>query len=307
MLGIENFGSYFPSKKNDNTNLIETFDINEHFINKKIGVKYRTECNEDEYSVDIGYKAFLDLEQNSDFNRDDLDCLVVVTQTPTYGIPHDSAVIHSMLDLNKHCACFDISLGCSGYVYALSIIHSYMVQNGFTKGVLITADPYSKIINKNDKNTALLFGDAATATLISDTPKYLLGKFSFGTDGAGWENLKKVDGKFVMNGASVYNFATETVVDNVENLLAVSNLGIDDVDMFYFHQGSKYMVNSLATILGINRKKFLFGATEYGNTVSSSIPLLLKENINNNEEKTILISGFGVGLSWASAIITKIN
>src|SRR6185437_3685113 len=145
--------------------------------------------------------------------------LVVVTQNPDRNIPHVSAQLHGRAGLSESCAVFDISLGCSGYVYGLAIVKSFMQAQGLRSGVLITADPYSKIIDPADRNTVLLFGDAATATLIADDPVWTLEAFSFGSRGKDWPAIRTEAGKFVMNGRGVFNFAATTVPNDITAML----------------------------------------------------------------------------------------
>jgi len=123
------------------------------------------------------------LRRKFPIQENNIDALIVVTQNPDVNLPHTSAIVHGKLSLPAKCACFDVSLGCSGYVYGLSIISSFLRENSLRTGLLFTSDPYSKIIDRNDKNTALLFGDAASVTLIGDDPIYTMGSFTFGTIG----------------------------------------------------------------------------------------------------------------------------
>lgn len=183
MLGIEEIGSYVPQGRASNMDLAGKFDLDAAFIETKIGVLERAIKAPDEDTSDLALKAFEALLGKASITPDDIDILIVVTQNPDYNIPHVSGIVHAKAGLPASCATFDISLGCSGYVYGLQIIASFMAASGFKKGVLITADPYSKIVNQDDKNTALLFADAATATLISDTPKYVCDGFAFGSKG----------------------------------------------------------------------------------------------------------------------------
>jgi len=176
-----------------------------------------------------------------DIDISDIDVAILVTQNPDRNIPHSSAEIHGKLNMSETTACFDISLGCSGYVYALSVIQSFMQSNNFKEGLLFTCDPYSKIMDKNDRNTELLFGDAASVTLLSENPKYTSGKFLFGTIGKGRENLICND-KLFMNGRGIYEFAAKYVPNDFKKSLKINGLSPDDIDKVIFHQGSKHII-----------------------------------------------------------------
>jgi len=182
-----------------------------------------------------------------------------------------------------------------------------MESNKLKKGLLFTADPYSKIINYEDKSTSLLFGDGATVSLLSDHPNWEIGRFTFGTKGSCGEAIRisEKDGKLVMNGREVFAFSATMVPDNISKVLTINGLKIEDIDLFALHQGSKYIIKTVTTRLGVDESKIPFVATNYGNTVSSSIPMIL-EHLSNRINK-VLMSGFGVGLSWASTILTRIN
>lgn len=305
MIGIKNVGYYIPENKRSNYSYKEKFDIDDAFIESRIGIKYTALKEPNEEASDLCVKAFDQLSSETNIQIDEIDCIIVVTQNPDYNIPHTSAIVHGKLKAPQSCACFDVSLGCSGYVYGLSIIKSFMESNNMKKGLLFTADPYSKNINEEDKNTFLLFGDAATATLMSDDALYDISKVDFGTLGKDHKELI-CDEKIAMNGRAIFNFAARKVPASIKKALKLNNKSMDEIDLVVFHQGSKYIVNTLAGLLKIEDDKAPFDAAEYGNTISSSIPIILKKELLNSK-KNILITGFGVGLSWATTILTLRN
>jgi len=306
MIAITSIGTYLPKKRESNLKLLEKFDTDENFVVNKIGVVQRAQKSAEEKTSDLCLKAFEDLRTKNDFSIDEIQCCVVVTQNPDMNIPHTSAIVHGALGLPEDCACFDISLGCSGYVYGVSVLTAFMQANGFNKGLLFTADPYSEIINPDDKNTALIFGDGATVSLLeaNQTGLVALG-YDFGSKGAGYKNLFN-DGELYMNGRMVFNFTASTVPKSIHKLLTKLELEKEEIFKWYFHQGSKYIVDTIATRLGLETEKVVFDMQDYGNTVSSSIPMLLAKQIDDIPiGKKIGLSGFGVGLSWASAIFEK--
>jgi 3-oxoacyl-[acyl-carrier-protein] synthase III len=302
MIGITEIGSYIPSRRLSNIERKEQFETDEDFIYNKIGVVQVAVKDADEDTSDLAVKAFLNLETKVTINRNEIEAIILITQNPDSNIPHTSALIHKALDFPESCACFDISLGCSGFVYGLSVIKSFMESNQMKKGLLFTSDPYSKVIDPKDKNTALLFGDAATVTYITDEPVYKADHFTFGTIGKESSSLTCSQNVLSMNGRGIFNFAARYIPIDLKNLVAKSNLNVADIDKFIFHQGSKYIIDTLIKRTGIDSNKVIFDIKNYGNTVSSSIPVIL-EKILHQEHKYIFISGFGVGLSWSSSIL----
>lgn len=307
MIGIENIASYIPSGRTDNTaaDLLGKFDITEDFVINKIGVRQRATKAADEMTSDLACRALEALLTRTGLPADAIEALIVVTQNPDHNLPHVSALIHGRLKLAAQCAAFDVGLGCSGYVYGLSILQGFMLANGLQRGVLITADPYSKIVDPEDKNTALLFGDAATATLIGPDPVFTVGPFSFGTEGIAHEALACHGGQLSMNGRQVFNFAATRVAPHILALLERAGWDKTAVDAYLLHQGSKYIVDTICTRLGATPGQKRLGLLDVGNTVSSSIPLLLENELNNLNTRKIVLSGFGVGLSWASCLCER--
>lgn len=304
MLGINSIASYLPENKRSNYDKKEKFALDDDFIENKIGVKSQCVKESHEKASDLCVMAFENLLKNQDIDKDKIDCCVVVTQNPDFNIPHTSAIVHGKLELSNECACFDISLGCSGYVYGLSAIISFMQSNGLKNGLLFTSDPYSEIVDTDDKNTDLLFGDGATVTYINEDAVFLPKDFSFGTNGSGYKELI-CNEKLYMNGRAVFNFTATTIPKHIQNLIEENNLGDEDIDKYVLHQGSKYIVDTIRKRLKVDEIKVPFDIYEYGNTISSSIPIILEKEITKNENKIIVLSGFGVGLSWGSAIIIR--
>jgi len=305
MIGLAQIGCYIPEKKISNLTLLDKFETDEVFIRDKIGVVQRARKEPEEKASDLCIKAYDNLLSKQSIELEEIKCCVVVTQNPDFNIPHTAAIVHGELGFSEDCASFDISLGCSGYVYALSIVTAFMQANGMEKGLLFTADPYSDIIDESDKNTALIFGDAGTVTLLDVNAQLKPLAFDFGTKGSGYKNLINSD-KLYMNGRAVFNFSAATVPVSINKLLDKLDLSKNQIDRWYLHQGSKYIVDTITNRLDINKETVIFDMYEYGNTVSSSIPLLLSKDISKFQKgQKVALSGFGVGLSWASTILGK--
>lgn len=301
-LGIKQIASYIPEARISNFDRKEQFSIDDEFIREKIGIHGVSRKSSAEETSDLCVKAFDKLATK--LNKSEIEVVVVVTQNPDHSLPHTSAIVHQKLALPDSCACFDISLGCSGFVYGLSVIQSFMESNGMKCGLLFTADPYSKVMNENDKNTALLFGDAAAVAVIGEAPIFSTGKFTFGTVGEKHKNLIVNDGVLSMNGREIFNFAAQNIPKDVQRLLELNQTMIEEIDLFVFHPGSKFIVDTIERRLDLPHEKVVFAIKDYGNTVSSSIPISL-EPLLVGTAKNILLSGFGVGLSWSSVILRR--
>lgn len=305
MIGIEEISSYIPEQRISNYTKKEKFGIDDNFIEEKIGIKHVAVKNSHAETSSLCIRAFENLKHKTGLKTDDIQTIVVVTQNPDMNIPHTSAIVHGMLGLPESCSCFDISLGCSGFVHGLSVIQSFMLTNNLNKGVFFTADPYSKVVETDDKNTSLLFGDAATATLISDKPLYKSGIFTFGTSGKEYKELCCNNGKLHMNGRAVFNFSVRNIPLDIRKVVEQNQITMESIDRFVFHQGSKYMIDTIISRLGLDKNKVPFDIYDYGNTISSSIPIILEKEIMNADNKYIVISGFGVGLSWSSGLLKR--
>lgn len=305
MIGIQSISTYIPEKRINNLLRAEILGVSKEQIKEKIGFFTIAQMEKDQSVLDLASQAFNNLLENNNIQSKNIDVLIVIGQNPDRNIPHLSAELHGRFGLGKHCACFDLGLGCSGYVYGLSVITAFMNANNMQNGVLLTCDPYSKIVDQNDKATALIFGDAATATLINNTPIYTFGKFIFTTDGSGAESISCNDNKLFMNGRAVFNFAATQVPEIINKTLDVNNCESKDIDKYLIHQGSRYIVETIADRITVGYDKVPFMAKDYGNTVSSSIPIMLAEVISEQNNKKNLLCGFGLGLSIASTVIVR--
>lgn len=306
MIGIERIASYLPPGRESNLDKLEKFAIDADFIRDKIGVREVSRKAPEQDTSDLCVAAFEALQAQGAIAAADLDCIVVCTQNPDgNGLPHTSAILHGKLGARHDCACFDIGLGCSGYVYGLSVVSSFMQANGFKRGALFTCDPYSKILDPDDKNTVLLFGDGATVTLLSENGPWQPHRFKFATNGALCRSLQNKVGTLEMNGRAVFAFSATEVPPQIQALLDSAGLGVTDIDRFFLHQGSKYIVDTIAGRLNLPADKVPSNLAGQGNTVSSSIPLLLEAYLADPAASRYLLCGFGVGLSWASAILER--
>lgn len=307
MIGIQAIGTYLPEGRESNLARMVEFETNEAFLRDKIGVLERAVKAPEQKASDLCLAAFANLQKTMEFDPQEIECCVVVTQNPDQAIPHVSAQLHGALGLAESCACFDLSLGCSGYGYGLSVVTGFMQAQGMQKGLLFTADPYSEIVDPQDKNTALIFGDGATVSLLTEGGRLQPMAYDLGSKGAGHQQLMLKEHLY-MNGRAVFNFTAGEIPKSVSRVLAKQALSVAEIDRWYFHQGSKYIVDTIAQRVGMSPEKVAFGMQLYGNTVSSSIPLLLAEDWQTWQAgDQLLLSGFGVGLSWASVLVEVVE
>lgn len=312
-LGIAAISEFLPQGTQDNASVSQAHGFDESFISEKLGIRQRHIAAPQETTADLAAGAGQALFEETGVDPASVELLVVVTQTPDYMLPHVSALVHQRLGLGQHTAAFDIGLGCSGYVYALATVLPMMAAHGMGCGLLITAETYSKLIDPGDRATAPLFGDGATATLVGPLPRYRVGKCSFGTDGSRHEaliahgsGLKPEDRRpLFMDGRAIFNFMMTEVPQDIDRCLAMNGFERGDIDLWVFHQASAYMLRTLSRRLGIAEDKLVIEMADTGNTTASSIPLALRRQVLARDPVPgrVLISGFGVGLSWATAVL----
>lgn len=310
MIGIAKIAAYVPTGRLDNRVRRGEFDVSDEFLTGKIGVERVARRDEGEDTADLCEKAFARLKDEMAVEPAAIDCLVVVTQNPQgSGLPHTSAILHGRLGLAPRCACFDISLGCSGFVHGLAIVRSFMAAHALRTGLLFTADPYSKIVDPHDRNTAMIFGDGAAVALLSpasaEAPLFAPVATRFHTEGGRHRALENRGGVLNMDGRAVFNFSATTVPRQIDELLASIGLARGDIDLYLLHQGSKYIVDAIRQRLELAEAKAPLGLADHGNLVSSSIPVMLRDYIERKEIKRIVLSGFGVGLASASCVLER--
>lgn len=326
---IKHISCYLPEKIVTNEELVAEFpEWTVEKIASKVGVDRRHIAGEDETAADMAVRAAEELfAERPDIRREDVDFIVLCTQSPDYFLPTSSCLIQARLGLRTDIGALDFNLGCSGYVYGLAVAKGLIV-GGIAKNVLLlTAETYSKYLHPRDKGNRTIFGDAATATLISAEGFAEIGEFSLGTDGRGAGNLIVKTGSarcpsrsddihfddngnpvssdhLYMNGSEIFSFTQENVPVVVKETLMKNHLGQEEIDLFVFHQANKYMLSFLRKKLKISEEKFYVCMSETGNTVSNSIPLALRSAREDKRLKgNILLSGFGVGYSWGGTII----
>lgn len=319
-----------PAKCITNEDIVRDFpEWSIEKIASKVGVNKRYVTIEDETAVDLAIAAAEKLFLDNDITKDNVDFILFCTQSPDYVLPTSACIIQDRLGLKKNIGALDFNLGCSGYVYGLSLAKG-LICSQIAKNILfLTGETYNKYLHPKDKGNRTIFGDAATASLISTEGFAEIGEFCLGTDGSGAENLiirsggsrfpeKKNDLQYdenhnpissdylYMNGGEIFSFTLDNVPPLVDDTLNKNDLMKKDIDLYIFHQANKYMLNFLRKKAQIAEEKFYYCLSEFGNTVSCTIPIALKEALNDGsirEKSSILIAGFGVGYSWGGTIL----
>lgn len=325
---IKAISYYLPEKILTNEQLAQEFpEWTVEKIASKIGVNERHIAADDETAADMGVKAAEKLFKEHKIEKSKVDFLLFCTQSPDYFLPTSACVMQDRLGLPTSCGALDFNLGCSGYVYGLSLAKGLIVGNIAKNVLLVTSETYSKHLHARDKGNRTIFGDAATATLISADGFAEIGGFSLGTDGRGADNLIVKTGAMrdksakndltydengfprssdylFMDGGEIFNFTAKAVPELVDDVLVKNGLQQKDIAQFIFHQANKFMINYLRKQLEIEKEKFFVFMESVGNTVSSTIPIALYEAQKQGVlSGNILLAGFGVGYSWGATVL----
>jgi 3-oxoacyl-[acyl-carrier-protein] synthase-3 len=314
---------YFP--KEDIQKFIESTGVAEFRV-----------ANKNTTTSDLGFIAAEKLLAEMNIDKNDIDVLIFVSQTPDFQtIPNTAPILQNRLGLSKSCLSFDIPLGCSGYVYGLSTIATYLQNPTFKKGLLICGDTPSKIINAEDKSSALLFGDSAAATILERTEGKELMAFNLGSDGSGYkaiiindggfrnqfnenslnvvdygEGIKRNNCQLTLDGMDVFGFGINQAPKTVKELYEFANITNEEVDFAIFHQANKMMNEMIRKKLKLEKEKVPYSLEKFGNTSSTSIPITMVTELQSklqNGTKRLILCGFGVGLSWGTCYLKTEN
>lgn len=286
----------------------------------KTGIRQRYIADRDESALDLAQNACESLFTKHSINREDIDYIIYCTQSPDYTIPNNVTILHQRLSLQNQIPSLEYNQGCSGYIYGLSLAKALISSNLASNLLLVTADTYSKYIDDNDRANKTIFGDGATATLLTHEDVEKFGDFIFGTNGVGASNLcvngsalsnKKLtdegyDDKLYMNGGEIFNFTIENVPPSIEAVLEKNGVSDSEIDYYIFHQANNFMLEHLRQKMNIPVEKFPKYIENIGNTVSSTIPFVINDL---NEKKVLkkgdklLLIGFGVGYSWGTTVV----
>jgi 3-oxoacyl-[acyl-carrier-protein] synthase-3 len=307
---------YLPEKIIDNNYLSKVSGIDSGFLEEKVGIKKRHIASVDETTSDMAAKSAMKLISENNVEKANIDLLLLCTQNPDFTLPTTACIVQHKLGLKNSCLAFDINLGCSGFVYSLVIAGNFINTGMLNNCLIIMADQYSKSIDYKDKNTASIFGDAASSAFLTACDNnYGVIDCAFGTDGSNADKLivhnsgvDKNAGKsnyLFMDGREIFKFSITIVPQSVNDILCRNNLSVKDIKYFIFHQANKYMLEEIQKKLEITDSQMVVDMEDFGNTVSSTIPIAYKNLFSKNKlfkGDLIILSGFGVGLSWGTIL-----
>lgn len=332
-VGITAIAACVPKNVIDNYNYTQYFSKEEvRKVVDKVGIYERRFADDNTCSSDLCYAAAEKLFSDNCIDRSEIDLLVFISQTPDYRMPATSIILQERLKLNNSVIAFDINLGCSGFLYGLSTVYSYMEQRGIRKALLLDGETRSKVYSPKDRRSAFLFGDAGVAALIERNEKFGESHFSLNSDGSradlimikggGYRypsSLETLQEKVVdefgnirsdeqgyMKGADVFNFVIVEIPKDIKRLLQLTNIDKDQIDYYVFHQANDFINTYIAKKMKLDKNRIPSTIHKYGNTSSVSVPLTIVSELKSEllgTEKTLLLSAFGVGLTWGTAII----
>lgn len=327
---IKAISYYLPEKILDNKQIADEFpEWTIEKIDKKIGIKERHITAENETASDMAVNASEKLFMEYNIDRSVVDYLIFVTQSPDYYLPTTACLIQDRLGLSQNIGAIDVNLGCSGFIFGLSIAKGMILGNMASNVLLLTSETYSKYMHPKDKGNRTIFGDAAAATLVSLDGIAEIGDFVFGTDGKGAENLIVKTGgarnrklindlqfddfnnphssdNLYMDGPAILNYSLDCIPTLVNDVLRKNNLSMEDIDLHVYHQANKYIANLQQKKLRIPAEKYYSYYEKVGNTVSSTIPIALKEAFDDGTIKKghkVLSAAQGLGYSWGGIIL----
>lgn len=330
MAFIKAISYYLPEKVVTNEELLQEFpEWSVDKIAAKVGVNSRHLAGENETAGDMAEKAARKLFEEYNIDPKTIDFVMLCTQSPDYFLPSTACILQNRLGIPTTAGAFDYNLGCSGCVYGIAMANSF-VKSGLAKNVLVlTAETYQKYLHLSDKSNRSIFGDGAAACLISTEGIVEIGECVLGTDGSGADNLivktgaarckhttgvvvededghQRFDDYLYMNGSAIFNFTLDAVPAMMAQILEKNQMQKDDVDYYVFHQANKFMLNTIRKVCVLPKDKFYVNLEETGNTVSSTVMIGLKQNLDAGKitpGMKVMVTGFGVGLSWGGTIL----
>jgi 3-oxoacyl-[acyl-carrier-protein] synthase-3 len=326
-VAVKGIAASVPAHKEDQNDLPFFSNEERQKLVASTGIESRRVSTREICTSDLCLKAAQLLIKDLNWEKDEIDALIFVTQTPDYILPATSCLLQHRLGLKQDCYTLDISLGCSGWIYGLSTIGSLLSSSGLKKGLLLVGDTPSKICSKEDKSTYPLFGDAGTATAVESAPNSDL-KFHVSSNGEGSNAIIVPDGAYrnmvnqdsliyqkieenitrnklqvILDGMDVFSFGTSEAPKSVDGLISNFDLDKETIDYFVFHQANMFMNEKIRKKLKIPVEKVPYSLSRFGNTSSATIPLTMVSEIEKElagSKKKIIACGFGVGLSWGS-------
>lgn len=335
-IGISALAACVPKNKINNYKYTKYFPVEDvKKIVDKIGVFERRFADENTCSSDLCYAAAEKLIEDNNIDKSEIDLVVFISQTADYRMPATSILLQNRLGLSKSTIAFDVNLGCSGFIYGLSIVYSFMSQSGLRKALLLDGETRSKVYSPKDRTSAFIFGDAGVAALIERDDKFGDSHISLNSDGSRGElimipgggyrkmsssetlqervideygNIRSEENGF-MKGGDVFNFVIIEIPKDIKRLFTEANENIGDMDYYVFHQANDFINSYIAKKMKLDKDKIPTTIHKFGNTSSVSVPLTIVSELKNklNGSHRIMLSAFGVGMAWATAIIPIVD
>jgi len=329
-LNIKGISTAVPTQSKSVLDYDLMSDSEKKMFVKTVGVENRRVAEEGVTSLDLGVHAANQLFQKIGWEKESVDLLVFVTQSRDFYLPSMGPLAQHKLGLSTTCMAFDIGLGCSGYVYGLSIVASMLKSSNFKRAILLAGDVSTISSCYSDRSTYPLFGDAVTATFVENSNANNKWSFELYSDGSGEEaikipygglrnlptvdsfeekergpGIKRSDLHLALNGIDIFNFSVSKVPKSINDFLLKLGMQRDEIDYFVMHQANKLMNETIRKKVSFEIEKTPYSLKDFGNTSSASIPLTIVTELEvlKSKKSTLLLSGFGVGLSWANALV----
>lgn len=307
-VGIKGFGAYAPERVVDNAYFEGFLDTSDEWISKMTGIKERRWSRDDQDTSDLAYEASKKAIEDAGIKPNDIDMIIVATATGDMPFPSVANILQEKLGTGK-VPTMDQLAACSGFMYSMITAKQYVQSEDYKNILVVGADKLSKITDLTDRSTAVLFGDGAGAVVIGEVSEGRgIISYEMGSDGSGGKYLylNKETGKLVMNGREVFKFAVRIMGEASTRVVEKAGLESDDIDMFIPHQANIRIMESARERLGIEREKMSVSVNRFGNTSAASIPLSIQQELENErikDDDTLVLVGFGGGLTWGAMVI----
>ncbi|EGQ3518580.1 ketoacyl-ACP synthase III [Staphylococcus pseudintermedius] len=307
-VGIKGFGAYAPDRVIDNAYFESYLDTSDEWISQMTGIKERRWADENQDTSDLAYEASIRAIEDAGIDAQDIDMVIVATSTGDHRFPTVANMLQQRLGLGK-VASMDQLAACSGFMYGIITARSFVLSGEYQNVLVVGADKLSKITDLNDRSTAILFGDGAGAVIIGEVSENRgILSYELGSDGVGGKYLyQDQETNFIrMNGREVFKFAVRVMGESSQRAVEKANLGPDDINMFIPHQANIRIMESARQRLNLPKEKMSVSVDKYGNTSAASIPLSVKQELENGsikDDDVLVFVGFGGGLTWGSIVI----
>lgn len=335
-IGITAMAAAVPKRVIKNRDYTEVFSAQEaNDIVDKTGIEERRFADAETCSSDLCFAAAEKLLADNNINKEEIDLLVFISQTPDYRMPATSCTLQHRLGLPNSTIAFDISLGCSAFIYGLSVVYGLMERSGLRKALLLDGETRSKVYSPRDRRSAFLFGDGGIAALIERNPKFGKSVFSMNSDGSranlimipagGYRKMssaetvvEKVVDEYgnmrseeqgYMQGGDVFNFVIREIPRDIKKTVAYAGLEMDSFDYVVFHQANNFINSYIAKKMKLDIDRIPSTIAKFGNTSSVSVPLTIVSELKDklDGKKELLLSAFGVGMTWATGIVPFVD